>query len=115
MQIGAAMFFTEYSMSSVELARALEERGFESIWAAEHSHIPLSRKTPFAGGGELPKQYYEAMDPFVVLTAAAMATKTLKVGTGVCLVNQRDAIQTAKLVASMDQISGGRFLFGIGN
>ena len=97
------------------LGRALEERGFESVWAPEHSHIPLSRRTPFAGGGELPKQYYDAMDPFVALTAAAAATKTLKVGTGVCLVEQRDPIQTAKLVASIDQVSGGRFLFGIGD
>jgi probable F420-dependent oxidoreductase len=114
MQFGAAMFFTDYSMSSVELARALEERGFESVWAPEHSHIPLSRKTPFAGGGELPKQYYDVMDPFVTLTAAAAVTKKLKLGTGVCLVIQRDTIQTAKLVASLDQVSGGRFLFGIG-
>ena len=72
MQIGAAMFFTDYSMSPIELARALEERGFESIWAPEHSHIPLSRKSPFAGGGELPKQYYDVMDPFVSLSAAAL-------------------------------------------
>jgi len=115
MHFGASMFFTDYSMAPAALATALEERGFESVWAAEHSHIPLSRRTPFAGGGDLPKQYYEAMDPFVVLTAAAMATRTLKIGTGVCLVNQRDPIQTAKLVASIDQISGGRFLFGIGN
>jgi probable F420-dependent oxidoreductase len=115
MLFGASMFFTDYSMTPAALGKALEERGFESVWAAEHSHIPLSRRTPFAGGGDLPKHYYDAMDPFVVLTAAAMATKTLKVGTGVCLVNQRDPIQTAKLVASIDQISGGRFLFGIGN
>jgi probable F420-dependent oxidoreductase len=114
MQIGAAMFFTDYSMSSVELAKALEERGFESVWAPEHSHIPLTRKTPFAGGGELPKQYYDVMDPFVTLAAAAAATRTIKLGTGVCLVIQRDTIQTAKLVASIDQVSGGRFLFGIG-
>src|SRR5438552_8663151 len=114
MQIGAAMFFTDYSMSSVELARAAEERGFESVWAPEHSHIPLTRKTPFAAGGELPKQYYDVMDPFVTLAAAAAATKTVKLGTGVCLVIQRDTIQTAKLVASYDQVSGGRFLFGIG-
>jgi probable F420-dependent oxidoreductase len=115
MHFGASMFFTDYSMTPAALGRALEERGFESVWAAEHSHIPLSRRTPFAGGGDLPKQYYDAMDPFVALTAAAIATKTLKIGTGVCLVNQRDPIQTAKLVASIDQISGGRFLFGIGN
>src|SRR5246127_1029171 len=114
MQFGASMFFTDYSMTSAELAQALEARGFESVWAAEHSHIPTSRRSPWGGGGELPKQYYDVMDPFVTLTAAAVATKTLKVGTGVCLVIQRDTIQTAKLVASIDQVSGGRFLFGIG-
>jgi len=114
MQIGAAMFFTDYSMAPTELGRALEERGFESLWAPEHSHIPLSRKSPFPSGGELPKQYYDAMDPFVTLSAAAAATKKLKLGTGVCLVIQRDTIQTAKAVASLDQVSGGRFLFGIG-
>jgi probable F420-dependent oxidoreductase len=114
MHFGASMFLTDYSMTPGELAHALEERGFESVWAPEHSHIPTSRRTPFPGGGELPKQYYDAMDPFVTLTMAAAATKTLKVGTGVCLVNQRDTIQTAKLVASIDQVSGGRFLFGIG-
>ncbi len=111
---GAYMFFTDYSMTPGALARALEERGFESVWAPEHSHIPLSRQSPWPGGGELPKQYYDVMDPFVTLTAAAMATKTLRIGTGVCLVVQRDPIQTAKLVASIDQVSGGRFLFGIG-
>jgi probable F420-dependent oxidoreductase len=114
MDFGAAMFFTDYSMSAGEFAQALEARGFGSIWAPEHSHIPTSRATPFPQGGELPKKYYEAMDPFVTLTAAAVATVALKIGTGVCLVAQRDPIQTAKLVASIDQISGGRFLFGIG-
>ena len=101
MDFGAAMFFTDYSMSAAELGQALEARGFESVWAPEHSHIPSTRKTPPAGGGELGKQYYDVMDPFVTLTAAAMATKTLKIGTGVCLVIQRDTIQTAKLVASL--------------
>src|SRR5436305_11535752 len=114
MHVGAAMFFTDYSMPPAELGRALEERGFESVWAPEHSHIPLSRKSSFPSGGDLPKMYYDAMDPFITLTAAAVATKNLKVGTGVCLVIQRDTIQTAKLVASLDQVSGGRFLFGIG-
>src|SRR5215470_14153311 len=114
MDFGAMMFVTDYSISAADLAQALEERGFESVWHPEHSHIPLSRRSPFPGGGDLPKQYYDVMDPFVTLTAAAMATKTLNVGTGVCLVNQRDPIQTAKLVASIDQVSGGRFLFGIG-
>ena len=115
LKFGVSMFFTDYSIAPGALGQALEQRGFESVWAPEHSHIPVSRKTPFPGGGDLPKKYYDCMDPFVTLTAAAMATKTLKIGTGVCLVQQRDPIQTAKLVASIDQISGGRFLFGIGN
>lgn len=115
MHFGASMFFTDYSMTPQALAKALEERGFESLWAPEHSHIPLSRKTPFIFGGDLPKKYYDVMDPFVTLTAAAMASTKLKLGTGVCLINQRDPIQTAKLVASIDQISNGRFIFGIGN
>lgn len=115
MKIGAAMFFTDYSMAPAELGRALEERGFESVWAPEHSHIPAARASAFPSGGALPKKYYDAMDPFVSLTAAAAATTTLKIGTGVCLVVQRDPIQTAKLVASIDQVSRGRFLFGIGN
>jgi probable F420-dependent oxidoreductase len=114
MDFGASMFFTDYSMAPGDLARALAERGFESVWAPEHSHIPLSRATPFPGGGEIPKQYYDVMDPFVSLTMAAAATTRLKLGTGVCLVIQRDPIQTAKLVASIDQVSGGRFLFGVG-
>jgi probable F420-dependent oxidoreductase len=115
MKIGAAMFFTDYSMSPGELARALEERGFDSVWAPEHSHIPVQGASGFPTGGEIPKKYYDAMDPFVTLTAAAVATTTLLVGTGVCLVPQRDPIQTAKQVASLDQISQGRFLFGVGN
>ena len=114
MDFGAAIFFTDYSMGPVELGRALEERGFGSLWAPEHSHIPLSRRTPFPQGGDLPKKYYDVMDPFVTLAAAAAATKRLQVATGVCLVVQRDPIQTAKAVASLDQVSGGRFLFGIG-
>jgi probable F420-dependent oxidoreductase len=115
MKFGASMFFTDYSMGPAELAVALEERGFDIVWAPEHSHIPTSRKSSFILGSELPKRYYDVMDPFVTLTAAAMATRTLKVGTGVCLVAQRDPIQTAKLVASIDQVSGGRFVFGVGN
>jgi probable F420-dependent oxidoreductase len=114
MQFGAAIFFTEYSIGPEELARALEARGFESLWAPEHSHIPASRKTPYPGGGELPKEYYDVMDPFVTLTAAAAVTTTLRVATGICLVQQRDVIQAAKLVASIDQVSRGRFIFGIG-
>jgi probable F420-dependent oxidoreductase len=114
MEFGAAIFFTDYSMAPVELGVALEDRGFESLWAPEHSHIPLSRQSPFPQGGDLPKKYYDVMDPFVTLSAAAGATSRLKVGTGICLVVQRDPIQTAKQVATLDQISGGRFLFGIG-
>jgi probable F420-dependent oxidoreductase len=115
MRIGGQMFFTDYSMTPTELARALEERGFDSLWVPEHSHIPLTRKSPFPSGGDLPKKYYDVMDPFVVLSAAAAVTKTLLLGTGICLIAQRDPIQTAKQVASIDQVSGGRFLFGVGN
>lgn len=114
MEYGVTIFFTDYSISPVELATAVEERGFESLWVAEHSHIPVSRATPFPGGGDLPKMYYDVMDPFVTLSAVAAVTKSLKVGTGICLVAQRDPIQTAKSVASLDQVSGGRFLFGVG-
>jgi probable F420-dependent oxidoreductase len=114
MEFGASIFFTDYSITPAELAVALEERGFDSLWAAEHSHIPVPRRTPPPGGGELHKRYYDVMDPFVTLTAAACATKRLKLATGIALVIQRDTIQTAKLVASIDQVSGGRFLFGIG-
>jgi probable F420-dependent oxidoreductase len=114
MDFGAAIFFTDYSIGPVALGRALEERAFESLWAPEHSHIPLSRRSAFPQGGELPKKYYDVMDPFVTLAAAAAATSRLKVATGICLVVQRDPIHTAKAVASLDQTSGGRFLFGIG-
>jgi probable F420-dependent oxidoreductase len=114
MEFGAAIFFTDYSMGPAELGRALEERGFGSLWAPEHSHIPLSRRSPFPAGGDLPKKYYDVMDPFVTLAAAAAVTTRLQVATGICLVTQRDPIQTAKQVATLDQVSGGRFLFGIG-
>ncbi|MDB5927406.1 MAG: class F420-dependent oxidoreductase, partial [Betaproteobacteria bacterium] len=114
MNYGVAIFFTDYSIGPVEMGTALEERGFESLWAPEHSHIPLTRKSGYPQGGDLPKKYYDVMDPFVTLTAAATVTKKLKVCTGICLVVQRDPIQTAKSVASLDQISKGRFLFGIG-
>src|SRR6185437_5417298 len=103
-----------YAMDAGAFAQALEDRGFDSVWAPEHSHIPVSRLTPFPQGGEMPRKYAECMDPFVSLTYAAAVTKTIQLGTGVCLVVQRDPIQTAKLVASLDQVSGGRFLFGIG-
>ncbi len=114
MDFGSTIFFTEYSISPAELARAAEDRGFESLWVAEHSHIPAGRQTPFPGGGDLPKMYYEVMDPFVTLSAAAAVTTRLKLATGICLVPQRDLFQTAKSVASLDQVSQGRFLFGVG-
>jgi probable F420-dependent oxidoreductase len=115
MQIGAAIFFTDYSITPTELAVALEERGFDSLWVAEHSHIPISRRfTHPQGEAALTKEYFDVMDPFVTLSAAAAVTTRLKLGTAVCLVIQRDTIQTAKLVASLDQVSKGRVLFGIG-
>jgi probable F420-dependent oxidoreductase len=114
MQFGIALFPTDYAISMAELGPAAEERGFESLWVAEHTHIPASRESSWPGGSELPKQYWHALDPFVALTAAAVTTKTLKVGTGVCLVIEHDPIDLAKQVASLDHISGGRFLFGVG-
>jgi probable F420-dependent oxidoreductase len=115
MEIGAAIFFTDYSMAPTDLAVALEERGFDSLWVAEHSHIPATRRFSHPQGeAALTKEYYDVMDPFVTLSAAATVTKGLKLGTAICLVIQRDTIQTAKAVASLDQISKGRFLFGIG-
>src|SRR3981081_2020982 len=112
MEFGVSIFFPVSSIPPAELAVALEERGFDSVWAAEHSHIPVPRRT--RADEELGKRYYDVMDPFVTLTAAACATKKLKVATGIALVIQRDTIQTAKLVATIDQVSGGRFVFGIG-
>ncbi len=114
MQFGAAIFPTAESIHPAELGKALEERGFESLWVPEHTHIPASRRSPWPGGSDLPWMYYETLDPFVALTAAASATTTLKVATGICLVVQRDPIITAKQVASLDAVSGGRFLFGVG-
>jgi probable F420-dependent oxidoreductase len=114
MKYGISLFPTDSSISPVELAVACEARGFESIWFPEHSHIPASRRTPFPAGGDLPKQYYDVFEPFISLAAAAAVTKTLRLATGVCLVVQRDPIQTAKDVATLDQVSKGRFLFGIG-
>src|ERR1700686_5778388 len=99
MDFGVLMFMTDYSMPVAALAQAMEARGFESLWAPEHSHIPLSRKTPFPGGGELPKPYYDAMDPFVSLSIAAGVTKTLKLATGVCLVIHRATSQLPKPAA----------------
>src|SRR6202162_471803 len=112
MEFGASIFFTDYSITPTELAAAMEERGFDSVWAAEHSHIPVPRRT--RADTELDKRYYDVLEPFVTLPAESCATKKLKIGTGTALVTQPDTIQTAKLVASIDQVSGGRFLFGIG-
>ena len=114
MKFGVYMFPTDYAIAPVELAQALEERGFESLFFPEHTHIPSSRATPFPGGGDLPKEYSHTLDPFVALAAAATATKSLLIGTGICLVIERDPIVLAKEVASLDHISGGRVLFGIG-
>lgn len=114
MKAGVAHFPTDYSIPPNELGPALEERGFESIWVAEHSHIPLSRRTPYPGGGDLPKRYLHTHDPFVWLMALAGHTSRLLLGTGICLVAQRDPIHTAKASASLDRLSGGRFQFGVG-
>lgn len=114
MQVGVCYFPTDYGIDIVELARALEDRGFASLYVPEHTHIPLSRKTPFPGGGEIPKRYSHTHDPFVALSFAAAATKKLIVGTGILLVPQHEPIVTAKAIASLDQLSGGRFVFGIG-
>jgi len=115
MKIGAVMFFTADSMHPAALGRALEERGFESLWVPEHTHIPSSRTTAYPATGGLQQAYYEIMDPFLALNTAATATTKLKVGTGIALVIQRDPIVTAKMVSSIDQLSAGRFLFGVGN
>ena len=114
MQIGALIFPTDLSIRPDRLAVAMEERGFESLWVPEHTHIPTSRRTPWPGGPELPDMYRRTLDPFVALTAAAAVSTTLKVGTGVCLVAQHHAITLAKSVASVDLVSDGRFLFGVG-
>jgi probable F420-dependent oxidoreductase len=114
MKLGTYYFAADYGIDVRELAQALEERGYESLFLPEHTHIPTSRKTPFPGGGELPRCYSHAHDPFVALSFAAAATTRLVLGTGVCLIPQRDPIVTAKCVASLDQLSGGRFVFGIG-
>lgn len=114
MHLALTIFPTEYAIAPDELAVAAEERGFESLWVAEHSHIPASRETPWPGGAPLPQMYYDTMDPFVWLTAAACATTKLKIATGICLLVQRDPIHTAKSVTSLDRLSNGRFLFGIG-
>ena len=108
------MFPTDRAIRPDELAREAEARGFESLWFPEHTHIPVSRRSPWPGGPELPEEYKRTHDPFVALTAAGAATERLKLATGICLVAQRDPIALAKQVASLDMLSGGRFLFGIG-
>ncbi len=117
MDIGVFIFPTDQTMQPIELGRAVEERGFESLWFPEHSHIPVSRSTPWGGregAPPLPDYYWRTHDQFVALSAVAATTSTLKIGTGICLLAQRDPIWTAKEVASLDRISNGRFIFGIG-
>ncbi|HWI27040.1 MAG TPA: TIGR03619 family F420-dependent LLM class oxidoreductase, partial [Stellaceae bacterium] len=114
MLVGAFYFPTDYGIEVGELAAALEARGFDALFLCEHTHIPVSRRTPFPSGGELPKRYKHTHDPFVALAFAAAATKKLKIGTGICLVPQHDPIVTAKSVASLDQLSGGRMIFAMG-
>jgi probable F420-dependent oxidoreductase len=114
MKFGITMFPTDYAINAPTLARAVEERGFDSLFFPEHTHIPTSRRTPWPGGAELPREYSHTLDPFVAIGAAAAVTDKLLLGTGICLVIQRDPIVLAKEVASADFLSGGRFLFGIG-
>jgi probable F420-dependent oxidoreductase len=111
---GILMFPTHDAIDPGTLAKEVEDRGFDSLWFPEHSHIPTKRESPYPGGGDLPRMYIHTYDPFVALTAAACATTTLKIATGICLIIQRDPIHTAKEVASLDHLSGGRFLFGVG-
>lgn len=114
MKYGVQMFPTDYAIPVTELGKACEDLGFESLFFPEHTHIPTSRRTPWPGGAELPMEYSHTLDPFVACGAVAGVTKNLKFGTGICLVMQRDPITLAKEVASVDFLSGGRFLFGIG-
>jgi len=114
MRFGISTFITDEGIRPDVLGRALEERGFSSLFLAEHSHIPVRRESPYPGGGELPRKYYRTLDPFVALTAAAVVTSRLVLGTGIALLPQRDVIHTAKQVASLDLVSGGRVVFGVG-
>ena len=114
MKLGVFSFNTEYTIRADELAIAAEERGFESIWFPEHTHIPASRETAYPGGGPLPKEYIHMSDPFTSAAAAAVVTKTIKIGTGVCLVIEHDPLALAKTVATIDRLSNGRFILGVG-
>src|SRR5215204_926768 len=114
MDFGVSCFPTDESVEPATLARMAEERGFESVFVTEHTHIPASRETPYPAGGELPREYWRIYDPFVALTTMAAATERIRIGTAICLLVERDPITTAKEVASLDRLSGGRFLFGIG-
>ncbi|HZE06723.1 MAG TPA: TIGR03619 family F420-dependent LLM class oxidoreductase [Solirubrobacteraceae bacterium] len=114
MEFGIGYFPTHDAVGPGAFARLVEQRGHESLFFAEHSHIPASRESPYPGGGELPRKYIHCYDLFVALTAAASATSKLRIGSGICLVIQRDPIHTAKEVASIDHLSGGRFEFGVG-
>jgi probable F420-dependent oxidoreductase len=111
---GLAYFPTADAVGPGELAAFLEERGFSSLLFAEHTHIPASRESPYPSGGDLPRKYTTTLDLFVALTAAAVATSRLRIGSGIALVTQRDPIITAKETASIDVLSGGRFDFGVG-
>jgi probable F420-dependent oxidoreductase len=114
MEFGIGYFPTHDAVGPGAFARLVEERGHESLFFAEHTHIPGSRESPYPGGGELPRKYSHTYDLFVALTAAATATSSLRIGSGICLVIERDPIVTAKEVASIDHLSGGRFEFGVG-
>lgn len=114
MKYGVCIFPTAYSIQPAELAVALEERGFESLWVPEHTHIPASRRSPWPGGAELPRMYYDVYDPFVTLAAAASVTKTLKLATGVTLACQHSPLTLAKTAATLDRVSNGRLLLGVG-
>ena len=114
MRYGVTMFATDVSIDVVELARAVEERGLDSLWLPEHTHIPVGRTTPYPAGGELPEKYKRSLDPLVALAAASSATTSLRLGTGILLAAQRDPIVTAKAVASLDHVSGGRLALGVG-
>ena len=114
MKFAVGYFPTDEGIDPATLARMVEERPFESLFFTDHTHIPASRETPYPAGTELPREYARIHDPFVALMAAGAVTERIKLGTGVCLVVERDPIVTAKEVASLDLLSGGRFLFGVG-